>query len=305
MNNSNLNQDVTNENSNKEGDANLFNILQILISNLKLLIFLPITIGLITLGYSFFITPTYVAKTTLTPPTQAVAGAGSSLALLGQLGGALGQANSRTSAEQYIAYLESNVVIDSMIQRFDLIKYYGVKYQQDARNKLKRDSKFMLDKKSGLLVIEVSGENPQFISDMANGYVSALRSLLGGLALKEATARREQLEHQIAKATEKTYQSPLVKDAIIQAILRDYETTLLEERKRDNPYVQQIDIAEPPQFKSQPKKANLAFFATLITGLFVLIFIFIRHSWLNLKLSNDKQLDSILTSFRSQFRFRR
>jgi uncharacterized protein involved in exopolysaccharide biosynthesis len=271
-----------------DDEISLLDLLGTIADNLRLLVIGPIVAGLIGLTYAFTLTPIFTAKTTIIPPGQNTSGGGAA-ALLGQLGG-LGVlagaggagASIKTPADQYIAYLESNTLQDQLIDQFKLMERYEAKYHEVARATLKGNSKITAEKKSGLISIEVSDPDPQFAANLANAYVSALSQMLGKMALEDAKFRRQLLEQQINEATEKSYRSPLVREAIIQSIVREYETAILDQKK-DRPYIQQVDVAEVPELKSKPKRAQIAIIAALISSFFLLIYIFLISSIQNAK----------------------
>ena len=263
-----------------EDEISLLDLATVIVENLKLLILGPLAAGLLALGISFLITPTFTAKTTMIPPGQS--SGGGAAALLGQLGGlgALAGTSIKSPVDQYLAYLESNTLRDELIEKFKLRDRYDAKYQQEARLSLKANVKATANKKSGLITIEVSDKDPQFAANLANAYVQALSHLIGELALKEAKFKRELLEKQISEATQKSYQSAFVREAVIQSLIREYETARLDERK-ENPFLAQVDVAEVPELKAKPKKALIAVVTTLATGFLLLLFVFIRNGLRN------------------------
>jgi uncharacterized protein involved in exopolysaccharide biosynthesis len=300
MTNSQLLNDPVLEN---DEEVSLFDLLAVVTENLRLLIIGPIVAGLIGLAYAFTITPIFTAKTTIIPPGQNTGGGAA--ALLGQLGGlgalAGGSVGIKTPTDQYIAYLYSNTLQDRLIEQFKLMERYKVKYHEQARESLKRASKITADTKSGLIAIEVSDEDPEFSAKLANAYVSALSQMLGKMALEDAQSRRDLLEQQINQATEKSYRSPFVREAIIQAVVREYETAILDQQK-NRPYIQQVDVAEIPELKSGPKRALIAVITAVATGFLLLLFVFIRSALRNAKQdpeTNDR-IRSISIAFKKQ-----
>lgn len=267
-----------------DDEISLLDIFVVIAENLRLLIIGPIVAGLIGLAYAHTLTPIFTAKTTIIPPGQNASGGGA--ALLGQLGGLGGLAGSavgiRTPADQYIAYLDSNTLLDQLIEQFKLMERYKVKYHEQARRVLKGSSKITFDKKSGLIAIEVSDQEPQFAARLANAYVSALSQMLGKMALEDAQSRRDLLEQQINQATEKSYRSPLVREAIIQTVVREYETAILDQKK-ERPYIQQVDVAQVPELKSGPKRVLVAVITAVATGFLLLLFVFMRNALRNAK----------------------
>ncbi len=298
--------DQLNPNAMMDDEISLLDLLTVIVENLKLLILGPLAAGILALGISFFITPTFTAKTTMIPPGQS--NGGGAAALLGQLGGlgalAGGAAGIKTPTDQYLAYLESNTLRDELIEKFKLRERYEAKYQQDARNTLKAVTKATADKKSGLITIEVDDKDPKFAAELANAYVQALSHMIGELALKEAKVKRELLERQITEAIQKSYQSPMVREAVIQSLIREYESARLDERK-DNPFLAQVDVAEVPEVKDKPKKSLIAVTVTLAVGCLLLIFVFVRSALSNIdqdSVSRQKLLN-LKKLFRKQLRF--
>ena len=290
-----------------EDEISLLDLLTVVVENLKLLIVGPLVAGILALGICFLITPTFTAKTTVIPPGQN--SGGGAAALLGQLGGlgalAGGAAGIKTPTDQYLAYLESNTLRDELIEKFNLRERYEAKYQQSARDALKANVKVTADKKSGLIQIEVDDKDPKFAADLANAYVEALSHMIGQLALKEAKVKRELLEHQITEATQKSYQSPMVREAIIQSLIREYETARLDEHK-DNPFLAQVDVAEVPELKAKPKKALVAVVTTLATGFLLLLFVFVRNALHNAEQDPEskEKLSGLKKLFRKQLSFK-
>jgi uncharacterized protein involved in exopolysaccharide biosynthesis len=289
----------------QDDEFSLLDLATVIVESLKLLILGPLAAGILALGYSFLITPTFTAKTTMIPPGQS--SGGGSAALLGQLGGlgALAGTSIKSPVDQYLAYLESNTLRDELIEKFKLRERYEAQYQQEARLNLKANVKATADKKSGLITIEVSDKDPKFAADLANAYVQALSHLIGELALKEAKVKRELLEKQITEAMQKSYQSPMVREAMIQSLIREYETARLDERK-ENPFLAQVDVAEVPELKAKPKKALIAVVTTLAVGFFLLLFVFIRSALRNAEQDPEskEKLSGLKKLFKKQMSFR-
>jgi tyrosine-protein kinase Etk/Wzc len=129
--------------------------------------------------------------------------------------------------------------------------------------------------------------------------------LIGELALKEAKVKRELLEKQITEATQKSYQSAFVREAVIQSLVREYETARLDERK-ENPFLAQVDVAEVPELKAKPKKALIAVVTTLAVGFLLLLFVFIRSALRNAEQDPEskEKLSGLKKLFKKQMSFR-
>ena len=105
-----------------EDEISLLDLLQVVVENLRLLVLGPLLIGLLTLGYTFTIPPTFTATTKFMPPQQQQSGAAAMLQSLGALGGLAGAAGGiKNPADQYVAFLKSRSVQDALIDRFKLL----------------------------------------------------------------------------------------------------------------------------------------------------------------------------------------
>jgi tyrosine-protein kinase Etk/Wzc len=192
-----------------EDEISLLDLLQTIVDNLRLLVFGPLALGFLALGYSFLIPPTYTAKTQFLPPQQQQSAAASMLANLGSLGGLAGAVGGiKNPADQYLAYMKSVTLQDSLIERFKLLERYEAKTKTDARLAL-TGSVRAVSGKDGLISVEVDDKDPKFAAELANAHVEELGKLLGKLATTEAQQRRLFFEKQLTIAKDKLIQSEI------------------------------------------------------------------------------------------------
>ena len=190
-------------------EISLLDLLQTIVDNLRLLVLGPLAVGLTALGVSFLIPPTYTAKTQFLPPQQQQSAAASMLASLGSLGGLAGAVGGiKSPADQYLAYMKSVTVQDSLIERFKLQERYEAKTKTDARLAL-TGSVRSASGKDGLISVEVEDKDPNFAAELANAHVEELGKLLGKLATTEAQQRRLFFAKQLTQAKEKLIQSEI------------------------------------------------------------------------------------------------
>ena len=182
-------------------EISLLDLLQVIADNLRLLILGPLAVGVVALGISYLIKPTFTATTTFLPPQQQQSAAASMLQSLGALGGLAGAAGIKSPADQYVALTGSRSVKDALIEKFKLTERYDEKLKQDARKELEKNTRISTAK-NGLITVEVDDHEPQIAADMANAYVEELSRLMGRLALTEAQERRAFFEGQLKKAKE-------------------------------------------------------------------------------------------------------
>lgn len=166
--------------------------------HLKLLIGVPLAAGVFAFAASYLITPTFTARTSFLPPQQQQGGAAAALGQLGALGGLAGAAiGIKSPADQFVALMQSETVADRLIEQFDLLGVYDVKHAFEARKALSDNTRILVGKKDGLVVVEVDDHSPERSARIANQYVAELRRMSNELALTEAQQRRAFFEQQL------------------------------------------------------------------------------------------------------------
>ena len=288
----------------EEGAISILDLLLIIAQNIKLLIVGPLAVGICALIISFLITPTFTAVTTIQPPPQGNQASTSAALLesLGGLGGSLAPGLKDTT-QLYIAYMQSTTLEDTLIEKFNLLEKFDVKYKVSARKKLEQKVIITSDKKTGIISISVDDKDPKFAAELANAYVAELRFFTGKLALQEAQDRREFLESQIKELSTRQFRDVLTQQAMLAGTIRQYEAARVDEEKV-GPTFTQVDVAYPPELKSKPKRAQIAIIATLATGFLLLILIFVRHAWGNLRTNPESEgkLENILATLKVQLK---
>jgi capsule polysaccharide export protein KpsE/RkpR len=153
--------------------------------------------------------PKYKATTLLLPPNST---SGSGLPMLlglagangGGGGGAAGLVNSllgtQTGGDLLVKALESDYMLDRLVDRFNLLTVYDKKYRVKAREKLGKRTDVSIDSKSGVVVVEVTDVDAKRSADMANAYAEELDHLLVRLNTKAAADQRQFYERRVAEA---------------------------------------------------------------------------------------------------------
>ncbi|MBK6470839.1 MAG: lipopolysaccharide biosynthesis protein [Betaproteobacteria bacterium] len=183
----------------------LLDIAVVMAENLKLLIIGPLVAGVVVLGITYLIPPTFTARTTFVPPIQQQSiAAASALASLGPLAGLVGGAGGiKSPADQYVALMQSSTVQDRLIDQYKLMQVYDAKYRFQARDDLRANVRIVLGKKDGLISVEVDDEDPKRAADLANSHIDELRRMTTVLAVTEAQQRRLFFEQQLARSKER------------------------------------------------------------------------------------------------------
>lgn len=178
----------------------LLDLVEVVAANLRLLVLGPLAVGLLALGISFTLTPTFTAQTSFLPPQQQQGAAAAMLQSLGGLGGLAGAAAGlKNPSDQYVSFLKSRTLRDALISRFDLIKRWELERTFDAYKTMDGVVRISAGK-DGLISVEVDDADPQFAADLANAHVQALYDLMGRLTLTEAQQRRQFFEERLRKA---------------------------------------------------------------------------------------------------------
>jgi len=151
-----------------------------------------------------FLIPVEYASTTRLMPPDPPAGPGMALlagiagkmgATLGSLGGDLLGMN--TSADLFVGVLESRTVQNDLVEKFDLRRVYGQRRWVDARKQLTRQTDISIDRKSGILTIQVTDHDPKRATALAQEYVAQLNNVVTQLNTSSAHRERIFLEERL------------------------------------------------------------------------------------------------------------
>ncbi len=203
--------DTPSANANDEAsdDVSLIDILQVLVENFWLLLLVPIAAGLVALGITYAIPPSFTATTKFMPPQQQQSAASAMLQSLGALGSLAGASGAlKNPADQYVALVKSRTVQDALIDRFKLNERYEEKFKQDSRKQLDKNT-MVASGKDGLITIDLEDKDPAVAAQIANAYVEELGKLLNLLAITEAQQRRVFFEKQLLGAKDNLVKAEL------------------------------------------------------------------------------------------------
>jgi uncharacterized protein involved in exopolysaccharide biosynthesis len=176
-----------------------FDLLYVLKREVKILVGLPILVAALAFCATYLVQPQYTAVTKILPPQQQ-SSAALMLQGLGSLGGLAGAASGiKNPTDQYISFLRSRGLMDSLSKEYSLRSRYEAKYQDEVYKTLEKKVKIS-GGKDGLIVIEVDDKDPAFAAKLANSYVEELKNVLDRLSVSESRQRRIFFERQLAKA---------------------------------------------------------------------------------------------------------
>jgi capsule polysaccharide export protein KpsE/RkpR len=150
--------------------------------------------------------PSRYASTTRLMPPDPPAGQGMALlaglagtmgATLGALGGDLLGMN--TSADLFAGVLQSSTVQNELVAKFDLRRVYDERRWVDARKELTRQTDISIDRKSGILTIQVADHDPKRATALAQEYVAQLNNVVTQLNASSAHRERVFLDERLGQ----------------------------------------------------------------------------------------------------------
>jgi capsule polysaccharide export protein KpsE/RkpR len=163
-----------------------------------------ITAGLLLGALLAFVLPKrFEASTQLMPPdSQSGSGTAMLAALTARTGNGMGALagdllGAKSSGALFIGVLRSRTVADRLIARFDLKKVYGARLEEDARRKLSENTTISEDRKSGIITMTVTDNDPKRAAAIAQSYVNELDHLVAELSTSAAHRERVFLEERL------------------------------------------------------------------------------------------------------------
>jgi capsule polysaccharide export protein KpsE/RkpR len=155
--------------------------------------------------FAFLIPARYESTARLMPPDQESGTATAMMAAMmgkfsataGGLGGDL--LGLKTSGDLFAGVLKSRTVQDDLISKFDLLKVYGYRRREDARDRLEDRTSISVERKSGIITITVADHKPERAAGLARAYVDELNRMMTQLSTSSARREREFLEQRLAQ----------------------------------------------------------------------------------------------------------
>jgi uncharacterized protein involved in exopolysaccharide biosynthesis len=126
--------------------------------------------------------------------------------MLGQMGGGVlpslagGMLGMVTPADQYASILQSERIMDAIIDRFKLMEEYHKDYRLDMYKKMSKIVEVKAGKRDGIITIAVEDENPKKAAAIANAYIDELGKLVAEMSISGASLNRRFLEERLARA---------------------------------------------------------------------------------------------------------
>jgi len=233
---------------------NLVDYVKVVFKHRKMVLRLTIAASFIA-GFVSILSPKYYAATvSVVPPIQLLQeqsdlAGGLALGSSSMLKKAIGITS---IANLYVGFLKSRVVEDAVIDRFDLMKVYGVGSRVEAHRKLQQHTTIKTPD-DNILRVTIKDKDPQRAAAIANGFVEELDRQNKRLSAGQATSKRIFLENRLKEIEQKlgAIDNILSREAKTQEMLfelltREYEIAKIEEA-RSMPTIQVLDKAIAPE----------------------------------------------------------
>ncbi len=120
--------------------------------------------------------------------------------------------------------------------------------------------------------------------------LSALRAQLGKIEHNRPTGGNAEYINR--------YRDFKYNEVLFEQLAKQYELAKIDE-SREGTVIQVVDVAETPERKSKPKKAQIAILASLASGFVLLLFVFVRNALQNTQ--HDPESTAKLAAVRAGF----
>jgi uncharacterized protein involved in exopolysaccharide biosynthesis len=184
-----------------------------------------------------------------------------------------------TEAQQRRLFFEKQLANakEKLIQSESAMKASGV-----SGDDLKADPKAAVEGlarlKAGITAQEIKLASMRgYLADTAPDFkqaqteLAAMRAQLGKAEGEQPTDAKGNSDY-ISKYREFKYN-----ETLFELFAKQYEIAKVDE-SREGAVIQVVDVAQPPELKSKPKKAMIAMVAALATGFLLLLYVFVRHA---------------------------
>ena len=187
----------------EEKEINFLDPFIVLIKRKRLTLLGALAVAVVSFVVCQVMSPVFEGTTKLMPPQQSPGSA--AIQMMGQMGGGagamvLGAAGAALPGSIYSGIVQTPAVQDPLIQRFDLLKVYGVDTWQSAR-KILTDRALLsdVDVKSGIVWITVEDTDPQRAAAMADQSAEELTKVLEKIQTVDDTKKRVFFEGQLRR----------------------------------------------------------------------------------------------------------
>lgn len=184
----------------EEQELTLLDVFNTLWRRKFLIIFITFVFAAGSLIYALTRPLIYRAECKILPPSMNSGGIAGFSGQLGGLADFISLPRRATTAQILIGILRGDSVVDSIIDKFNLMEELSTDIRDSARSAVLSGLDATEEARSGLISIAYLSIDPQKAADMANAFVAALQKKLQDLSMEDANQRRNFFENQLAQA---------------------------------------------------------------------------------------------------------
>jgi len=184
--------------------------------------------------------------------------------------------------DMYVGILESRVVTDAIIDRFDLMKVYDIKKRFVARKKLRKNTTIKASKEN-IVRITVEDRDPNKVAAIANAYVEELDRQNKRLSAGQATSKRiflanrlKEIEEKLSKIDNILSREAIIQEMLFELLTREYELAKIEEAK-SMPTIQVLDRAVVPEIRMPRRTVTKTLLAGVVSLMLAVFIAFVRE----------------------------
>jgi len=189
---------------NGNGELHVFDFIAELWKN-RLIVAFCLSVSICVALVTQYTTPKLYVATALIMPPKAD-GSSSLTAKMAALNEVVpgGLPGAKSANEVYLDILRSQRAADAIIDKFSLMKRYGIRTKDEARSRLRENSRFALT--AGQLInITFVDTDPNAAADMANAYADVLRVIDQEINVSKAACERRFLDERISEVEKDLY----------------------------------------------------------------------------------------------------
>jgi LPS O-antigen subunit length determinant protein (WzzB/FepE family) len=258
--------EIDQQNHVEEDEISLLDILVVLAESWKLLVFGPLTAGVLAAAVSFALPKTF-----------------ESVAIL-------------RLSEDEAAFFQAAPVQDVLLSQFEHLSKLG-DTQEDRRTALKKLITANVDKKTKLVTLTVKSDSPNKAQDLGEAAIKAVLAeitprgrdraiieqtiVVNEQSIKESQEAIEGIKRNLGKQTEQMQDISLKYFAALNADINSKRLTNIQLKNSLLEKTDEIFVQAPsfPETKSAPKRSLIVLVTVLASGFLLMIWVFLRNAW--------------------------
>lgn len=183
-----------------EDEINLLDYWRVIWKRKILIGIICLTTVLVVMVYSLRLPKIYKSVATILPSQGGGGGGGGIMSnpAVSNLAPFLGISAPTTNRDIILSILKSRLIVEKIVDHFNLKDYYKSPYLDKAINSLKGATK-ILPSKDGIITIEVEDKDPKMAADIANAYIEHLNRLNSQFGIGTAGRQRRFIADQLAR----------------------------------------------------------------------------------------------------------